>query len=387
MSSKRSKPLLMRITTIPASMQVLLRGQLRFMRENGFDVVMVSSDGDEVAALKEQEGCEHYVIPLTRQITPLQDLKALWKLYRLMRRLKPDIVHTHTPKAGLIGMWAAMLAGVPVRLHTIAGLAWIETAGFKRRLLKFVEKLTFFPATRVFPNSFRQRDFLYDNHIGRNKMEVLGNGSSNGINTNHFFITPELKAAAQRLRVNEAVPERGWIWIFIGRIVKDKGMEELLSSFVQLHSEFPDDRLWLLGKEEPELDPLSAKATAVLKEHSAIRCWGFQTDVRPFLAASDILVFPSYREGFPNVPLQAGAMECALMLSDINGCNEIVQHGVNGLLVPPGDAVALQDAMLQLRRSPETMNNLRKNVREGIVKGYDQQQLWNILLNKYRSFL
>src|SRR5690606_33172671 len=152
-------------------------------------------------------------------------------------------------------------------------------------------------------------------------------GSSNGINTNHFFITPELKAAAQRLRVNEAVPERGWIWIFIGRIVKDKGMEELLSSFVQLHSEFPDDRLWLLGKEEPELDPLSAKATAVLKEHSAIRCWGFQTDVRPFLAASDILVFPSYREGFPNVPLQAGAMECALMLSDINGCNEIVQHG------------------------------------------------------------
>ncbi len=387
MSVKKDKPVLMRITTIPASMQVLLRGQVRFMGSNGFNVVMVSSDGAEVEALKQQEGAPHYVIPFTRTISPFKDLKCLIMLTRLMRKVKPDIVHTHTPKAGLIGMWAALFAGVPVRLHTIAGLPWMETSGMLRRLLKLVEKLTFFPATKVFPNSVMQKEFLAGNGIGRNKMEVLGNGSSNGIDTNYFSATETRRSEAQRLRVNENIQPGAWIWIFIGRLVKDKGMEELLSAFKILHKEFPQDRLWLLGKEEPELDPLGPVAAEILHSHPAIKKWGFVNDVRPYLAAAEVLVFPSYREGFPNVPMQAASMGCALILSNINGCNEIVEDGKTGLLVPPKNETALKEAMMRLRMEPELKRFLTENTRANMVSRYDQQNLWNILLAKYREFL
>lgn len=368
-------------------MQVLLKGQMRFMQQQGFDVVMVSSDGPEVAPLKQQEGAPHFVVPFTRKISPLKDLQCLIMLIRLMRKIRPDIVHTHTPKAGLIGMWAAFLVGVPVRLHTIAGLPWMETKGLMRTLLKTMEKLTFFPATRVFPNSNKQERFLRENGIGKHKMEVLGKGSSNGIDTNYFSNSEPVVAEAKRLRINEKVPPGGWIWIFIGRLVKDKGLEELLFSFKSLHEQFPDDRLWLLGKEEPELDPLGPAAYEILHSHPAIKAWGFVNDVRPFLSASDVLVFPSYREGFPNVPMQAAAMGCALILSDINGCNEIVEEGKTGMLIPPKNKQALQNAMYKMRQAPELKAMLSENTRQEIVTRYDQKTLWNILLDKYYEML
>ena len=380
------KPVLMRITTIPASMQVLLRGQISFMRENGFDVVMVSSEGKEVEALKMQEGAPHFVIPFTRVISPVKDLVCLFNLIRLMRKVKPDIVRTHTPKAGLIGMWAAFLTGVPVRLHTIAGLPWMETTGLMRSLLKAVEKLTFLPATMVFPNSNRQKDFLISNGIGKNKMEVLGNGSSNGIDTDHFFANEEVRSEAQRLRTNENVKE-GWVWIFIGRLVKDKGLEELLDAFSAISQRYPDDRLWLLGNEEPELDPLSQRSAEVLHAHPKIKKWGFINDVRPYLSASDVLVFPSYREGFPNVPMQAGSMGCALILSDINGCNEIIEHGKTGLLIEPKNGPALSAAMMRLRETPGLKESLTEKTRDSIIQGFSQKKLWEILRLKYLFFL
>ncbi len=377
----------MRITTIPASMQVLLRGQGRFMKEHGFDVVMVSSDGDEVEALKQQEDAPHFIIPFTRTISPVKDLKCLWLLTKLMKRIKPDIVHTHTPKAGLIGMWAAKLAGVPVRLHTIAGLPWMETTGLLRKILKFVEKLTFLAATRVFANSARQKEFLLENNIGKNKMEVLGSGSSNGIDTSYFSVNETILKDAQRLRANENIPAGGLVWIFIGRLVKDKGLEELLTSFSILSEKFPEDRLWLLGKEEPELDPLSTAASNILNSHGAVKKWGFINDVRPFLSAAEVLVFPSYREGFPNVPMQAALMGCSLILSDINGCNEIVDHGKTGLLVPPKNQPALLDAMIKVRSEAGFRDAITANTKNSILQRFDQKALWNIILDRYTQLL
>lgn len=382
-----SKPLLIRMTTIPASLKVLLKGQLSYMQQHGFEVLAVSADGEEVNELKIQEGCNHVAVPLTRKISPLKDIIALIALIRLFKKIKPVIVHTHTPKAGLVGMWAAKLAGVPVRMHTIAGLPWMESKGVMRWILKQVEKITAMPALKVYPNSARMRSFLEAEGLRVEKMKVLGGGSSNGIDSDYFSVTAEMKQRADELKRQTGIKEDGWIWIFAGRIVTDKGMGELFNAFIELHQKYPNDQLWILGEEEPELDPLAEKYRKILYEHPAIIRWGFQKDVRPYMAAADVLTFPSYREGFPNVPMQAGAMGCALILSNINGCNEIVDDGKNGILVPPKSTDALREAMIGLRADISKRDLYAKAIRQKIESSFDQQKIWKAILAEYEYWL
>ena len=367
-------------------MQVLLKGQLLNMQEHGYDITMISSDGPEVKDLVAQEKCAHIVVPFTRKISPVQDLLCLIQLIRLFRKLKPDIVHTHTPKAGLLGMMAAKISGVPVRMHTVAGLPWMETSGLVRILLKKMEQLTAFCSTGIYPNSKVLRDFLFQQHIGTTKMKVLGNGSSNGIDCSLFSLNETLVKAGNDLRKNENIVSTARVWIFIGRLVKDKGIGELLDAFTQIAERFPEDRLWLLGEEEPTLDPLDNRHVNILRTHPSIKCWGFIKDIKPYLAAAEILVFPSYREGFPNVPLQAGAMKCTLLLSDINGCNEIVEHEVNGLLVPPKDAKALLGAMLRVRQDEDLQALWAERIRTKIENQFDQKVLWSLIRDEYEAF-
>ena len=372
---------------MPISLQLLLKGQMKFMQQQGFEVCMVSSDGKELSALKMQEGCEHVIVPFTRKITPIQDLICLIQLIRLFRHRRPDIVHTHTPKAGLLGMLAAKLSGVPIRLHTIGGLPWMESEGLLRRLLKGMEKLTAAAAHRVYPNSFLLQRFLIAEKFPVDKFRVLGEGSTNGIDCNFFSCTEEVLAQAAQLRKVEDVPEQAFVWIFIGRVVKDKGIAELLESFQVIHTQFPEDQLWIVGDEEQALDPLSTNDSHLLQTHKAIRRFAFTADIRPHLAAAQVLTFPSYREGFPNVPMQAGAMGCALLLSDINGCNEIVANGVDGLLVPPKSSAALIEAMLQLRNDAPKRTIFAQAIRQKIVARYERQKIWNLLQQEYQYFL
>ncbi|MFT3909005.1 MAG: glycosyltransferase family 4 protein [Ferruginibacter sp.] len=380
-------PRLIRITTVPVSMQVLLRGQLKFMKEHGFDVTMVSADGEEVKALEEQEGSPHIAVPFTRMITPIKDMICWIKMFRIFRKLKPDIVHSHTSKAGLIGMSAAWFAGVPVRLHTIAGIPWIESKGFFRYFMRLLEKVTVMFASKIYPNSFNQEKFLEAENIAVGKMKVLGKGSSNGIDTDFFSVTPSITTAATKLREEKKIETNAWVWIFVGRLVKDKGIGELLDAFQKIQEKFPADRLWLLGEEEPELDPLDEHHASLLHTHPAIYSWGFQKDIRPYLAASQVLVFPSYREGFPNVPMQAGLMGCMLLLSDINGCNEIVQDKENGLLVPSKNTEALTASMFLIRQDPELRTTYAQAIQSRIKKEYEQQHVWDLILEEYHYWL
>jgi len=383
---------LIRITTVPISFKVLLKGQLRFMASNGFDVKGVSSEGEELKEVRENEGIVMEAINMSRKITPFQDLKSLWEMWNFLRKEKPQIVHTHTPKAGIIGMLAARLAGVPHRLHTVAGLPLMEATGIKRKILNFVEKLTYSSATRVYPNSKGLYDFILQNNFTQsNKLKIIANGSSNGINT--AFFSPaqvsEIEKVALREKLN--IQPDDFVFVFVGRIVSDKGINELIKAFSQLQTAENNEqigiKLLLVGGLESDLDPLNPETLAEINQNRDIISVGFQQDVRPFFAISDALAFPSYREGFPNVVMQAGAMGLPSIVSDINGCNEIIVEGENGLIIPPKNVEKLKEKMLTLAKDKNLYTKLKENSRRMIENRYEQSVVWKALLEEYEGLL
>ena len=383
---------LIRITTVPISFKVLLKGQLRFMTSNGFDVKGVSSEGEELREIHENEGIVMEAINMSRKITPFQDLKSLWEMWNFLRKEKPQIVHTHTPKAGIIGMLAARLAGVPHRLHTVAGLPLMEATGIKRKILNFVEKLTYSSATRVYPNSKGLYDFILQNNFTQsNKLKIIANGSSNGINTTFFSAeqVSETEKAALREKLN--IQPDDFVFVFVGRIVSDKGINELIKAFSELqtaeNNQLTGIKLLLVGGLESDLDPLNPETLAEINQNRDIISVGFQQDVRPFFAISDALAFPSYREGFPNVVMQAGAMGLPSIVSDINGCNEIIVEGENGLIIPPKNVEKLKEKMLTLARDKNLYTKLKENSRRMIESRYEQSVVWNALLEEYEGLL
>ena len=383
---------LIRITTVPISFKVLLKGQLRFMASNGFDVKGVSSEGEELKEVRENEGIVMEAINMSRKITPFQDLKSLWEMWNFLRKEKPQIVHTHTPKAGIIGMLAARLAGVPHRLHTVAGLPLMEATGIKRKILNFVEKLTYSSATRVYPNSKGLYDFILQNNFTQsNKLKIIANGSSNGINTTFFSPAQvsEIEKVALREKLN--IQPDDFVFVFVGRIVSDKGINELIKAFSQLQTAENNEqigiKLLLVGGLESDLDPLNPETLAEINQNKDIISVGFQQDVRPFFAISDALAFPSYREGFPNVVMQAGAMGLPSIASDINGCNEIIVEGENGLIIPSKNVEKLKEKMLTLARDKNLYIKLKENSRRMIENRYEQSVVWKALLEEYEGLL
>ena len=377
---------------MPISFKVLLKGQLRFMASNGFDVKGVSSEGEELREVHENEGIVMEAINMSRKITPFQDLKSLWEMWNFLRKEKPQIVHTHTPKAGIIGMLAARLAGVPHRLHTVAGLPLMEATGIKRKILNFVEKLTYSSATRVYPNSKGLYDFILQNNFTQsNKLKIIANGSSNGINTTFFSPAQvsEIEKVALREKLN--IHSDDFVFVFVGRIVSDKGINELIKAFSELqaagNNELTGIKLLLVGGLESDLDPLNPETLAEINQNKDIISAGFQQDVRPFFAISDALVFPSYREGFPNVVMQAGAMGLPSIVSDINGCNEIIVEGENGLIIPSKNVEKLKEKMLTLARDKNLYIKLKENSRRMIESRYEQSVVWNALLEEYEGLL
>lgn len=365
----------------------MLKGQLGFMRENGFRVLTVSAKGPEVDKIVDQENVAHHAIPFTRSITPIQDLICLKKLVQIFKKIKPDIVHTHTPKAGLLGMWAARIAGVPSRIHTIAGMPLIEYRGITRMLLEFSERWTYRNATKVFPNSQGLKKFVLEKKwVAENKVKVIGNGSSNGIDTYHFSVSNQV-LETRNSELKTKINESNFIYCFIGRLVRDKGIKELVEAFKNIYEIDSNCKLLLVGPFEDHREPLNDDIKNTIKDHPGIMHVGYQEDVRPWLAMSDVFVFPSYREGFPNVVMQAGAMELPCIVTDIFGSNEIIEDGVNGLIIPVKDSNALEETMINLKADDSLRNRLKRNSREIIVEKYDQKRMWELILDEYNRHL
>lgn len=375
---------LIRITTVPISLEKLLENQLRFMSDY-YSVMAISADEENLKKVGKLQGVDVFHIEMTRKITPLKDLIAVWKLFLFLRKEKPLIVHSHTPKAGIVAMIAAKLACVPNRLHTVAGLPLLEATGKKRSLLDFVEKATYACATAVYPNSYGLYDIILKNkYTTKSKLKVLGNGSSNGIDMNYFNADLFSENEKQDLRNKLGVKPTDFTFIFVGRLVSDKGINELIIAFRKLSSENYNLKLLLVGSLEPDLDPLNPETIQEINSNTNIISVGFQRDVRPYFAISQVLAFPSYREGFPNVVMQAGAMGLASIVSNINGCNEIIIEGKNGTVIPVKSSESIYYAMKKNVENDEFRINLQKNARQMIASRYEQDKVWSAILDEYK---
>jgi len=380
------KKKLIRITTVPISLKVLLSDQLAFMN-NYFQVIGVSSEGKDLKEVEKREGIKTIPLNMSRKITPFKDIISLVKMVVLLLKEKPDLVHSHTPKAGIIGMLASWICRVPNRLHTVAGLPVMEAKGNKKKLLLFVEKLTYFCATKVYPNSKGLEEYILENNLTKKeKLKVIGYGSSNGIDTEFFQKTNLVieKSIEVKTRYNL---ENKFVFSFVGRIVKDKGVNELISSFDTLNKEFENISLLLVGNYENTLDSISDKSKDIIKENPNIIEAGYQNDIRPFLASSNCFVLPTYREGFPNVVLQASSMELPCIVTNINGCNEIIYHNKNGLIVEPKNEDELYHSMKKFLDDKSLAKRLSENIRDEIVRKYGRKQFFRYLLNEYNEVI
>ena len=382
----KPKPKILRITTVPKSLKTLLKGQLKFMSNNGFDIIGVSGSGKSLIEVKHNEGVEVFEIEMSRKITPFKDLKSLLNLYKLIIKEKPTIVHSHTPKAGTIAMLAAKIANVPIRLHTVAGLPLMETKGIKRRLLIFVEKVTYACATKIYPNSHALATFINEKKIvSKSKVKVLANGSSNGIDTDYFKQEKIDSNNLNNLKKTLRICSSDFVFVFVGRLVADKGINELIQAFIKLYD--VNVKLLLVGNYEHELDPLLESTCSEINNNSKIISVGYQSDIRPYLALSSCLVFPSYREGFPNVVMQAGSMGLPSIVTNINGCNEIIEEGYNGTIIPVKDAKALCLVMSKMAKHHNWRKTMAKNARNKITSNYNQQLVWQAILAEYQLHL
>lgn len=370
---------LFRHTTIDRSLE-LLQGQLKFLNQE-FEVVAVADDSGALAEVAKREGIRTIGVPMRREISLAADCRSLVALYKLFRRERPYIVHSNTPKASLLSMVAAWAARVPHRIYLVTGLRFETTHGILRFILKTMERITCLCATKVIPESDGVKATLLREHITRKPMEKIHNGNINGVNLEHYARTPEVIQRAEKIR--GCVDD--FTFIFIGRMVRDKGINELVAAFKRLNRELPATKLLLVGKFEDKLDPVLPETKAEIENNPKIDFVGYQSDIRPFLVAADVAVLPSYREGFPNVVIQAGAMGLVQIVTDINGCNEIVIDGQNGLIIPKQDEQALYEAMRRLATDRELAAKMAASARELIATRYNRQDVWQAMLDMYKS--
>lgn len=382
---------IIRTSTVPVSLKFLLKGQLSFLNRY-FDVSAVSGEGPDLDVVREREGVTVFPVKMERKISPYRDLVSLIKLFFLFKRTKPQIVHSITPKAGLLSMTAAKFAGVPIRMHTFTGLIFPSKTGFMQQLLILMDRILCRFATNIYPEGKGVKEDLINFRITDKPLKIIANGNVNGIDLDYFdgsLLQDEVK---KKLRQELGIGEDDFVFIFVGRLVKDKGINELIRAFKNMKNSSFDSqqkavKLLLVGPFEAELDPLLPETLQEMHVNNSVISVGFQEDVRPYFGIADALVFPSYREGFPNVVMQAGAMELPAIVTNINGCNEIIEDSVNGIIIPSRSSHALQESMEKLSSNPVFYLKLKEKARELIVERYNQSLVWISLKQEYETLI
>jgi glycosyltransferase involved in cell wall biosynthesis len=378
---------LLHVTTIPMSL-TFLRGQVGYMQARGLQIHALSSPGAELDTFAERERVGVSAVAMPRRITPFRDLLAVLRILREMRRIRPAIVHAHTPKGGLLGMIAATAHRVPVRIYHMRGLPLMGATGLKRRLLWSTEWLACRLAHQVYCVSRSvRREAVEAGICPPEKITVLLGGSGNGVDAAGRF-DPDAQGEAVRAeaRARLGIPPDAVVIGFVGRIVRDKGVMELAEAWRQLRERYPHLHLLLVGPFEPQ-DPVPAGTERLLREDSRVHLAGMDWNTPPLYAAMDLVALPTYREGFPNVPLEAAAMRLPVVATRIPGCVDALADGVTGLLVPPRDATALRDALARYLDDPELRLLHGAAGRERVLQEFRQEAIWAALHAEYRRLL
>lgn len=375
---------IIRATTVPQSLEDFCKDILRELSQK-YDVIGLSAAGPELGVVEEREGVRVIAVPMERHISLLKDCKSLWGMWRVFRKEKPTMVHSMTPKAGMICMVAAWMARVPVRVHTFTGLVFPTSEGLKRKILMFTDWLTCACATHIIPEGEGVKNDLLNNGITKKPLKVLGYGNVKGVDMEYFSRRPEIVEKSEKLR-NEKV----FTFLFVGRIVRDKGINELCSAFERIHQQYPQTRLWLVGAFEDDLDPVSPHTRELIEsKNSGIETFGkkFGDELLVYYAAADCFVMPSYREGFPNTVLEAGAMGLPSIVTDINGSREIIVEGKNGTIVPSRDEESLYSALQVMLRSNIDRKRMADKARKMIEDRFEQGFVRKCLYDYYDEIL
>ena len=404
---------LIRVTTADISLNSLLKGQLNFLNQY-FEVIGVAKDTGVLKVVSEREGIRVVDAPLERPISLVKDIKGLWFLYRLFRKEKPWCVHANTPKGSLLAMIAAWFAGVPHRVYTVTGLRYQGAHGVLRKILKTMERLSCLFATNVIPEGKGVLQCLKRDNITKKALQVIHYGNINGKDTEFFsrdntIQTASLKLADKQIHLRNLSEKEArslvrselgfsnndFIFVFIGRLVNDKGLGELADAIRKLENENLEIKLLLIGEIDGEDDALAKDKLNYLMQSKNVKYIGVQSDIRPYLIASDVLVFPSYREGFPNVPLEAGALGLPAIVTNINGSNEIIEDGVNGKIIQApldNNGMRVNDITNELYtimkwffHHPEEVKRMGENARPIICERYEQHNVWKALLEYYKQ--
>ncbi len=351
---------------------------IKKLQMNGFEIVTVSSDGPQLQTLRNL-GVKTIVVDMYRRMSPFKDMRSLWQLIKVFCKEKPYMVHSMTPKAGMLCMLAAWITRVPKRVHTFTGLVWPTATGLTRKILMATDWVTCACATHVIPEGEGVKDDL-QKFITKKQMKVLGFGNCKGVDMDFW-----------RKQVHPNVnKENGMFYFtFVGRIVSDKGINELVEAFTKLYKKYSNIRLRLIGPFEDDLDPISQETRDRIVTNEAIEAVGSRSKIElvQYYSASDCFVFPSYREGFPNVLLEAGAMGLPSIVTNINGSREIIKDGVNGLIIQSKDVDALEKAMERMINDKDIYVKMAENARPMIESRFEQSFVQKCLLEFYRDVI
>ena len=384
MNANHGRLRLCRIVTVPQTHQLILSEQLRCITAHGIELTLLSSPGPELHCVARAAGAQAVGIAMTRQPAPLSDLLSLLKLTHFLGHNRFDIVHSSTPKAGLLTALAGVLARVPSRVHTFTGQPWVELAGLKRRIPRECDRITAKLATQCYADSSSQRDFLVaEGLVVPGKIAVIGAGSISGVDLHRFSLTTWGGDTARQTRRELGIPSDALVVVFVGRVTKDKGIVELLGAFELVAKSNPAVHLLLVGPFEPERDPLPAETLERLKSHPRVHGVGFHDTPEKFLAAADIFCLPSYREGFPNVVIQAAAMELPAVVTRAAGLIDTVVEGLTGLFVPPKNVEMLAQALRSLLASKELRHSLGQAARQRVGRSFDARVVNEAVVGEY----
>ena len=378
---------LCRIVTVPVTFATLLRQQIKCIVDAGIDLTLVSSPGPELDEIGRTTPVRCQAIAMARKPAPARDVRALVALTRFLYRERFDIVHSSTPKAGLLAALAGRAAQVPVRIHTYTGQAWVELSGPVRWIARECDRLIGWLDTHSYADSHSQQEFLIaEGLVKASKITVLGAGSISGVDLRRF--DPALAASVRAsIRHQLGIAEMSLVIVFVGRVTRDKGIVELLDAFRMLRKCCGDIHLVLVGPFEPERDPLPPETLEDLSADAHIHAVGFVRRPEEYLAAGDVFCLPSYREGFGSVVIEAGAMSLPAVTTQVTGLVDAIVDGETGILVPSKDTVALMEALKTMIESPELRHRMGQAARERARSHFDARVVNQAMVDEYYRLL